>query len=522
MDRTIRRLWGGLFLALFVLLTIVVYATRPSQLPLTAPVTLVASGSSTIDPIEVNGPIFVDWPKPDLALVFTGELDGYMEPCGCSGLENQKGGLKRRMAMIEGLKKQGWPVALFDVGGLTKRLGPQAEIKFRFVAAGLVQMGYSAIGLGPQELQLNADAVAFALANLDPEKNPFVAANVGIYGFDSGMTADYRVIEAGGKRIGVTSVLGAKHCEEIAKSADIEVKEPGQALVEVSPKLNAENCDLQVLLVHGTPQEARELAVQFPQFQYVATAGGAEEPPALPGKIDGSTAMLIDAGHKGMYAVVVGLYFNDAQTPMRYQRVPLDVRFSDAPEMQQKMVDYQEELKLLTFAGLGLKGTPHPDGEFIGSAACADCHTEATEVFEETPHAHALDTLRNLDPPRHFDPECVSCHVVGWNPQKYYPYSSGYFGVEETPQMFHQGCENCHGPGAAHVAAESGDVDATEEQIDKLREDMRLRLVDNEGNMEGQVLGPVVKNCMECHDLDNSPDFDFQEYWPEVEHYGVD
>jgi hypothetical protein len=25
---------------------------------------------------------------------------------------------------------------------------------------------------------------------------------------------------------------------------------------------------------------------------------------------------------------------------------------------------------------------------------------------------------------------------------------------------------------------------------------------------------------MQCHDLDNSPDFDFQHYWPEVEHYG--
>jgi hypothetical protein len=45
-----------------------------------------------IDPVEVNGPIFVDWPKPDVALVFTGEQDGFLEPCGCAGLENQKGG----------------------------------------------------------------------------------------------------------------------------------------------------------------------------------------------------------------------------------------------------------------------------------------------------------------------------------------------------------------------------------------------------------------------------------------------
>ena len=45
------------------------------------------------DALEKNGPIFVDWPQPQLALVFSGEMDGYLEPCGCAGLENQKGGL---------------------------------------------------------------------------------------------------------------------------------------------------------------------------------------------------------------------------------------------------------------------------------------------------------------------------------------------------------------------------------------------------------------------------------------------
>lgn len=488
---------------------------------LTVPITLTAgSGGSTIDPVKVNGPIFVDWPKPDLALVFSGELDGYLEPCGCAGLDNQKGGLKRRMAFLDGLRTQGWQLAAFDVGGLTKRLGLQAETKYRIAAESLVQMGYAGIALGAHELQLNADAIAYALGNLDEQSNPVVSANVAIYDFDFGLTNTFRVVTVSGKRIGVTSVLGAKHCAELSKGADIVVKDPAQALADVAPKLNAERCDLQVLLVHGTPEEAQNLARQFPQFQYVATAGGAEEPPARPGTIQGSKSMLVDAGHKGMYVIVVGLYFNDPQTSMRYQRVPLDARFQDAPQMQQRLVEYQKELELKGLDGLGLEGTPHPDGEFVGSAACADCHTEATAVFETTPHAHATETLVNLDPPRQFDPECLSCHVTGWNPQQYYPYSSGYFGIEETPALTGQGCENCHGPGAAHVAAESGEIEATEEQIEKLRADLRMQLVDNEGNKEGQALGRVVKNCMECHDLDNSPDFDFQEYWPEVAHEG--
>jgi hypothetical protein len=31
-----------------------------------------------------------------------------------------------------------------------------------------------------------------------------------------------------------------------------------------------------------------------------------------------------------------------------------------------------------------------------------------------------------------------------------------------------------------------------------------------------------VQMCMECHDQDNSPDFDFQKYWPKVKHEGKD
>jgi hypothetical protein len=112
--------------------------------------------------------------------------------------------------------------------------------------------------------------------------------------------------------------------------------------------------------------------------------------------------------------------------------------------------------------------------------------------------------------PRHFDPECIACHVIGWHPQQYFPFSTGYLGLETTPDKHHVGCEACHGPGAEHVAAESGDTELTDEQIDALRLGMRLPIEQAE------------KKCMECHDLDNSPPFHeedaFDEYWADVEH----
>jgi hypothetical protein len=499
-------------LILFGLLAIAGSAADPAAKP-------------AIDPVKANGAIFVGWPKPEFALVISGELDGYLEPCGCAGLENQMGGLKRRETLLQDLKAKGWPLVSLDMGGLVKRRGLQTEIKYRYAVKSLADLGYACIGLGAAELALdNIDAVADALINLDPASNPVISANVGVYGLqesvDLGLTKRFRVIEAGGKRIGVTSVLGAKYQEALKNREELGIISAAEGLAQVAPLLDAEKCDVQVLMVHGDPQEAEALALKFPQFQIVATTGGAEEPPQAPKAIPGSKSLLVEAGHKGMYVAVLG-FFNDPQQPVRYQRVPLDARFAEGAAMKKKLTEYQKELETVSLEFL-VKKVAHPDGEFAGSAACADCHTAAWEVFEKTPHAHATDTLVKLDPPRHFDPECLSCHVTGWNPQEYFPYATGYAGLTETPEMLQNGCENCHGPAADHVRVENGEVNATDQEKEALRAALRMNIVANEGNKDGQVFeeGQVVKNCMRCHDIDNSPDFDFQKYWPSVKHEG--
>ena len=58
------------------------------------------------DPIKENGKIFVDWPKPKLALVITGNQEGYLEPCGCAGLDRMKGGMSRRYSLFRQLREE--------------------------------------------------------------------------------------------------------------------------------------------------------------------------------------------------------------------------------------------------------------------------------------------------------------------------------------------------------------------------------------------------------------------------------
>lgn len=472
------------------------------------------------DAIAKNGPIFEGWPQPRVALLFTGEIDGFFEPCGCAGLDNQLGGLKRRHTLIHRLQDQGWPVVPLDLGGFVRRVGPQAEIKYRYELQSLIEIGYKAIAFGVPELKLGSDPLLYILANLDPQTSPIVSANVSLLEPDSPFSSKYRVVEAGGKRIGITSVLGRKHLPSVENRPYVIWTDPAEALQKLLPDLKAQKCDLLVLLAHADPDEASALAKEFPEFQMVATTGGAEEPPNHLQQIEGAQTKLIEAGHKGMYAIVLGLY-DDPQQPIRYQRVPLDHRFHDSPDMQAMLVKYQEELKNLGLEGLGLTPVNNPAGEYVGSAVCADCHLEADAVYQTTPHAHAIETLVHLNPPRHFDPECLSCHVTGWNPQLYFPYTTGYLGLKETPHLVGNGCENCHGPGGAHAAAEGSEEEVGLDELERLRAPLRREVAENEGNREGQVFGNVVKMCMECHDLDNSPDFDFQEYWPQVEHEGM-
>ena len=98
--------------------------------------------------------------------------------------------------------------------------------------------------------------------------------------------------------------------------------------------------------------------------------------------------------------------------------------------MKRLMAGYQGFLKQQGFEGLGIHAAVHPqaetNGRFVGSKACEDCHKGSYKTWKKTAHAAAYATLANLDPPRNFDPECISCHVVGWHPTKFFPYVSGY------------------------------------------------------------------------------------------------
>jgi len=463
------------------------------------------------DPIKQNGPIFLEdgrpWPKPKLALVVTGMERGYIEPCGCAGLDRMKGGMTRRHTFFQELRGKGWPVVALDVGGLAHGYGRQAEMKFQTLVEGKRKMGYDAIAFGIDDLRLPAAELVLAAAGVDGKPGFFVAANVALFGFDAGLTPTHKLIEAGGVKLGVTAVLGQRYRKEIT-DPDIETTDPEQAVEKVLPALKAAKPDYLVLLAHATMEECIALARRFPEFNAVVASDGPPEPPAAPQTIDGLQTLLITVGQEGRNAIVLGL-MDDAAQPIRYQRVPLDSRFPPSPDMKLLMTAYQDQLKTIGFAGLGLRPAPHPlkesNGRFVGSDKCYACHEPSNDIWKKSLHARAYETLEKLDPPRNHDPECISCHVVGWDPMKFFPYESGFESKEITPKLIGVGCESCHGPGEKHCEVE---LSGSEEAKLKYRKAVVVTKEESE-----------KRQCMTCHDGINSPDFDFEKYWPFVKHY---
>jgi hypothetical protein len=473
---------------------------------------------------------FPTWPKPAIAIIVTGEQHGYFEPCGCTA--NQLGGMSRRAGFVEKLKSMGWTVRGVDAGDLSRRTGPQAQIKFDTTLKALRQLEYVAVALGPEELRFDPSYLLSFDTNSGDVPLKLLGANLTFYGDKAvGMPADSAIFEAGGIKIGVTSVMSETIRREVIPdrtedenaAADLAWSDPAVALKRVLKDFEKEKVAIRILLSQATLEDSRKFAADFPVFDIIVAANGFGEG-VQKAEMIGKSRM-IQVGEKGKMAGLIGLYPDDEENPVRFELVALTgERFPDSESMITLMQDYQGQLKDQSIV-TAESAIGHPSGaSFVGASKCGECHTKAFEIWKGTAHAHAFESLEPANQregfdrlhgvSRTFDPECLACHVTGWDPKEYARFDSGFlnqeFASDEKSKTLHEllsgnQCENCHGPGSQHVALiEAGNNEAAA----KL---MKVTL---------DTANTVT--CRKCHDLDNSPAFQFEEYWEQVKHYGKD
>ncbi|QDU84995.1 Cytochrome c-554 precursor [Planctomycetes bacterium Pla163] len=194
--RTPRGLTSGLSCVLLLLLTVVTARARSAQ----------DSRSPDADVFETLG--LERSPKPDLKLVFTGSLEGFIEPCGCTA--GRLGGMDRLVTHLRESRSAALRSIHVDTGDtflhaddLTPALRRQLPLKADAIMAMLADSGCDAIALGDYDIEFGLEELR---ALSERYSVPILCSNV----FDREGEPYFKrglIVERDGVRIGIFSLL---------------------------------------------------------------------------------------------------------------------------------------------------------------------------------------------------------------------------------------------------------------------------------------------------------------------------
>jgi len=492
--------------------------------------------------------LFEKWEKPDLLLIFSGQMDGYLLPCGCS--HPQIGGLERRYNLLQLIKKAGWPYAALDLGDLMQQHGVahlanhQAMLKYVYSVRALRQMGYLGISFGESEVKQNLLNVLAETSLQDPVPAVLAGNLIGWEKNFQGMLRPWVTSTPTGSsiKLGVTAVTSPTIASKIKQisgnDATLRFERTPDALDRILKELEPEKIDLAVLLYQGPLSrtggkppytEAMACAQQYPQFPLVVCLSDADEPCSQPTEIahkDGRRSYIISPGKRGKYLAVVGVYkTGNAQQPFsfKYERVELSEDFLTPADQEKNhpivelMEEYTRQLKndnyLQRHAPIRHELQvlpPVPDLEhqvevkYVGSQRCKSCHKEAYDIWKKSGHSHAHQTLVDATRPsnRQYDPECIVCHTVGFG------YQTGFVNESLTEHLKDVGCESCHGPCSTHVR--NPENKEWHKRINPWK-----YMPANKRELAMDLF------CQKCHDADNDVNWTnggFKRKWPKIAH----
>jgi hypothetical protein len=566
---------GGLAL-LAALLTVVLSCAKKED---------AAAPDPAPEPVQAAVPSvdFKTWPdnrKPDLVLFLTGQTYGYLSPCGCS--RPQKGGLERRANLMDSLRAKGWEVVGLDLGDAAaqKGLSKQNLLKYQATMKSLSAMGYAAVGLGEQEFAADLYDLLTGFTLNNPNKPPFVLAGniLGVAERDAAgkvtktftraekfpgggadarpMVEAFEVVERPGKpAVAVVGVIGPDvlaKVEAVDKQYAFVQNDAYLAAVLKEVAKHPAKPEVKVLLYAGKLDAAKKAAAAFPQFQLILCQSDDSLPPQYPTPVNDGKTLIVQVGHKGQHAGVLGVFKVAGGYEFKYTLATLGEEYvtPDEPERVKghKVLPtlewYAEEVKRQDLlAEARKKAVPHQaqiqfpnlNLTYVGDARCAACHAAEHAKWSETKHAHASDALlpkySRRPENRQFDPECVVCHSTGFE------YKTGFENEKRTPFLKHNGCENCHGPGSGHatnpkdpqlLAALAPWKTKPEDRLPDL--EFLKKMAETKPLDRGKVQMPANQQqlvntvsllCIRCHDTENDPKFDFYEYFPKIHHSGL-
>ncbi len=422
-------------------------------------------------------------PSPSqLVVISTTDVKGKSSPCGC---HTPKGGLARRAALGDSLRKVYGQVLVVDSGGFFPEEA-EYEAAAAFMMDAMKDLGVVAAGVGESDLRYGR---GFLLAQIARTKLPVTCANLFDRASGKSLVAPWILHDAGRAKVGFFGLI-TNH-GNLGPSVDsLRVTDPLEAAQATVAALKAKGATVIVLLSELGKVESEEVANVIPGIDLVIA--GRKVPLFEQGRrIAGS--LVVYGGEQSHYAGRTILKLDpsghvagsDAEMVMLGPDVPEDrvmfgkvKRFEDAFNDQLRKLE--SKLALESIAGEEGDDEDELRDHYVGAEVCGRCHKPEYDQWKTTAHSRAWSTLVEHHSESRTD--CQPCHTVGFG-------QPGGFRTDADAAKFgNVQCENCHGMGTQH--------DAT-------RAAAKL----------------TALTCRKCHDDTSSPYFSFEVYEPHILHH---
>ena len=405
----------------------------------------------------------------NLTLVYSGNVDGELEPCGCSA-EGDFGGIRRQVTAIDALRKRHPNLALISTGGWIGGFSAHEKLTGDFILKAVAAIGYDAVGVQWSDLSYGTEFIT-------PHSISWVATN-----WRSREFLPVKRFRRNDQDMAFFSWLDPEQ-SPFKHLADRQEDSNVTKMVEA---LRAAKRDKVLTLVSTTlplPEAQRLLPMELIDILFVRAAYEKFAVPQRQGK-----TVVLQPGSRGMRLgqLDFSLAADGSIGEFQHQVIDLPKTVADSPRMEDWYTDYNERVKAAFVEETKLrKAQASGDSEYMGEQVCQACHVEQYSIWQQSRHSQALESLRRVN--KTFDPDCIACHTVGFRAP------GGYIDDEVTAHLTNVQCESCHGPGRAHVASNG----ATKISV--------------KSAAKGQV-------CAQCHNQKHSPAFDFERYWPKIAH----
>jgi hypothetical protein len=371
-----------------------------------------------------------------------------------------------------------------DSGNFTDTPTPQGVTRTRALLTAMEQLGYTVLNIGERDLRQGYDAL---IENLGDRDFSLVSANVVRNDTKEPVFEPYVIAEATAPQGGATErvgVIGVLRFNPIFRKpgpdgSELAIVHPVAPVKQAVAELKEQGIERIVLLAALHRDDAARIVGQVPEIQLVVGSYGGHYL-TTPDRVD--DAWLLYSGNQGKRIGETRVFVDDDGKLDQRTRLHF---LNQLYPVRQEMLDYVNSVPAETdeavLASVTGQAAVAGNGPYVGTKVCQSCHGAEYEQWNETAHAHALNTVEAQTGKA--SPQCQTCHTTAAG------LPGGFVSREVTPTLAAVGCESCHGPGRRHLQD-------PERPFGKI----------------------ALSSCTVCHDPKNSPKFDFYSYVAKVNH----